>query len=171
LLDEPPDVAWSFWVDGGTRYDPNRYNGILTTAAAMVRADFPDLDVGYNFGSLPTAAVVATGMTLLGLEAYDATWSSKLQQLEALTSLPLWLMSPGFIDGDPVANDPVLAQRVRDQWTWMQHDARVVGDYWFLWCCDDLVTGEKTFYTVGGGQLPLTKHALVDIGQAIRSGH
>ena len=38
LLDEPPDVAWSFWVDGGTRYDPNRYNAILTTAAAMIHA-------------------------------------------------------------------------------------------------------------------------------------
>lgn len=170
LLDEPADVAWSFWVDGGTVYDPNRYNDIITTAVAMVRADFPDLDVSYNFGSLPAGAVVASGPTLIALEAYDATWQSKLQQLEALTPLPLWLMSPGFIDGDPVANDPILAQRVRDQWTWMQHDARIVGDYWFLECCDDTKTGDQMFYTVGGGHLPMTLQALTELGAAIRGG-
>lgn len=170
LADEPPDVAWSFWVpgpNGTTIYDPNRYNSILTTAAAMVRADFSDLDVGYNFGSLPAGAVPASGVTVLGLESYDAAWLTKLQQLEALTRLPLWLMSPGFVDGDPVANDPILAQRVRDQWTWMQQDARIVADYWFLWCCDDTTTGDKSFYTVSGGQLPVTRQTLMDVGAVV----
>lgn len=27
-------------------------------------------------------------------------------------------------------------------------------------CCDDLTTGNKSFYTVGGGALPLTWQAL-----------
>lgn len=170
LLDEPADVAWSFWVDNGTRYDPNRYNGLLTTAAAMVRADFPDLEVGYNFGSLPAGAVVATGITHLGIEAYGADWQQKLQTLETKTPLFIWLMPPAFVDGDPVAADPVLAQRIREEWTWTQHDSRVDGWYWFLWCCDDLITGSKNFYTVSGGQLPLTRQALVDVGAAILRG-
>jgi hypothetical protein len=168
LMDEPPDTAWSFWVDGGTRYDPNRYNGILTTATAMVRADFPDLDVAYNFGSLPDDAVVAAGPTLIAVEGYAADWQAKLTHLETLTSNPLWLIMPGFVDGDPVAADPILAQRVRDQWTWSQHDQRVTGLYYFLQCCEDEETGDKQFHAAGGGHLPLTLAVLQAIGQLIR---
>jgi hypothetical protein len=174
LLDEPPDVAWSFWVDGGTRYDPNRYNAILTTAAAMIHAEVPALDVGYNFGSLPTGAVVANGVTLVGLEAYGPDWQGKLQTLETRTANSLWLMPPAFVDGDPVTADPILAQRVRDQWAWSQHDTRVTGWYWFLWCsqasatCDDTTTGSKSFYTIGGGHLPQTRDVFERIGNEAR---
>lgn len=167
LLDEPADVAWSFWVEGGTRYDPNRYNGILATGAAMVRADFPGLLVGYNFGSLPPTAAVAGSIDVVGIETYGADWQAKLQTLESLTPNFIWLMPPAFVDGDPTTADPILAQRVRDQWAWSEHDTRVTGWYWFLWCCDDTTTGSKSFYTISGGRLPLTAQAIADVGAAI----
>jgi len=167
LADEPPDVAWSFWVDGGTRYDPNRYNGLLSAAASIVDADFPGLAIGYNFGSLPKGANAAAGATLIGLEAYGPDWQSKLQSLETRTPNYIWLMPPGFVQGDP-AKDPEIAQRVRDEWAWAQHDQRVTGLYFFLWCCDDVTTGTKDFYTVSGGHLPLTLQALRDVAYSVR---
>lgn len=170
LLDEPPDVAWSFWVDNGTRYDPNRYNGILTTAAAMIHADVPDLTVAYNVGSVPAGLAIAAGVDLLGLEAYDATWAAKLAIVEGLTAAPIWLFPPAFVDGDPVANDASMAARFQGEFDAAKADPRITGLYAFLWCCDDTTTGDKSFYTVSGGRLPLTRQAFVDVGTAIVGG-
>lgn len=166
LLDEPDAVAWGDMVPGGP-YDANIYNTDIQTACSIVRADFPDLPVAVNYGGAAAGLIVPSCLSRVGLEAYRADWQNQLQMLETQTALPIWLMPPAFATGDPAMADPVLAQRVRDQWAWSQHDARVDGLYYFLQCCDDLVTGSKDFYAVGGGHLPLTRAALEEIGRAI----
>lgn len=168
LLDEPPDVAWSFWVDGGTRYDPNRYNDLMTTAAAMIHADFPRLAVAYNVGSVPAGLAIAPGMNLLGLETYGADWAAKLATVEGLTPTPIWLLPPAFVDGDPVVNDAVVADRFRQEFDAAKADPRITGLYAFLWCCDDTTTGDESFFTVSGPQLPRTREVFESIGREIR---
>jgi len=97
------------------------------------------------------------------LETYDATWHAKLDKLSALTTKTLGLMPPGFVIGDPATQDAVEAEIVRAVWSEAQHNTRITSLTFFIPCCDDTTTGDKNFYTVGGGHLPLTLAALMAI--------
>jgi hypothetical protein len=168
--DEPPDVAWSHWVDGGTRYDPNRYNGDLSIICSTVHADFPDLPCAVNYGSVPDGLQIASGLNHIWLETYDADWHAKLDTLAGLTSLPLGLMPPGFVFGDPAMLDARQAAIVQAEWIEAQANPRITSLVFFLYCCPDLTTGDKNFHTVSGGDLPLTLAALQAVGAAVTRG-
>lgn len=167
LLDEPDSVAWGDMVPGGP-YDPNLYSADITTACAMVHADFPTLDVAVNYGGVPADLRVPSCLSLVGLESYGVDWAAQLRNLETKTSAPIWLLAPAFVDGDPVAQDPLIAARFAAEYDHARRDPRVTGFYPFLWCCDDITTGAMHFYTVSGPQLPMTRAAFESIGRAIR---
>jgi hypothetical protein len=160
LADEPENVAGNDQAPG----DPpnvNQYNGELTAAAMAVhRVWGPDLKVSFNVASVPAGLAIPEGFDRIGLEAYGVDWLANLRNLEALTPLPLLLMPPAFVKGDPATQDAIIAQRIRDEFAYAKTDPRVVGLYWFLWCCDDLTTGTKDFYAAGGASLPLTQAAV-----------
>jgi hypothetical protein len=160
LLDEPEAVAYG---DRGATYDPNLYNADITAAAAIIHADFPAAIVSINYGAVPDGLQVPAGLGRVALEAYDADWRAKLAALEALTPAPIWIMPRAFLHAGDMT-DAAAAQQLRDQAAYAQTDPRVTGLYWFLWCCDDVVTGDKSFYSVSGGQLPLTLAAVKAIG-------
>jgi len=160
LVDEPEAVAWNDHAPSDAP-DVNQYNAELTTAAMLVhRVWGRDLKVSVNFGSVPANLRIADGFDRLALEAYGVDWLANLRNLEALTPLPLLLMPPAFVRGDPRTQDAIVAQRVRDQFEYAKTDPRVVGVYWFLWCCDDTTTGTRDFYAAGGASLPLTQAAV-----------
>ena len=177
LVDEPDAVACGDQDNrdgipcgspGDADWDPNLYNPFISRAAAIIHADLPSVHVGYNVGGGSPAIRIAEGIDLIGLEVYDDDWQPKLQLLETNTSLPIWLLTRAFVNGAPASLDAPTVARLRTQWTWSQHDSRIVAWYPFLECCDDTKTGTGDFYTVGGGHLPLTRQALVEIGMAVR---
>lgn len=90
-----------------------------------------------------------------------------MQGLEALTTAPVWMLPPAFLDAGFESDDTVVAQRLQDEYVHAHTDPRVTGLYAFLWCCDDTVTGNKQFYVAGGGHMPATLSALRAIGRAI----
>lgn len=160
LADEPEAVAWNDHVPSELP-NVNQYNTDLMTAARLVHDVWGrDLVVSINVGSVPADLAIADGLNRIALEAYGADWLTNLRNLEALTPLPLLLMPPAFVQGDPRTQDAIVAQRVRDEFAYAKTDPRVVGLYWFLWCCDDETTGTRDFYAAGGGSLPLTEAAV-----------
>jgi hypothetical protein len=167
IVDEPWDTAWSYQPDGV--YRPNRYNAAITSICARVHADEPQLPCALNVGSLPDNLAIPDGVTLVGIEAYGNDWQTKLLVIERLTSAPIWLMPRAFTDGGD-ATDAEATARLRDQYAYAQIDPRITGLYWFLWCCDDEVTGDRSFFTVSGPQLPLTRAAFEALGRTIVGG-
>jgi hypothetical protein len=160
LADEPESVAWNDHTASDSP-NVNQYNAELTTAATLVhRVWGPGLKVSVNVGSVPPGLAIAGGLDRIALEAYGVDWLANLRNLEALTTLPLLLMPPAFVQGDPHTQDAIVAQRVRDEFAYAKTDPRIVGLYWFLWCCDDPTTGTKNFYAAGGASLPLTQAAV-----------
>jgi hypothetical protein len=160
LADEPESVAWN---DRAADDLPNvnLYNADLTTAAALVhRVWGAELKVSINVAGVPAGLTIPAGFDRIALEAYGVDWLAHLRNLEALTSLPVLLMPPAFVRGDPRSQDAIVSQRVRDQLAYAKTDPRIVGLYWFLWCCDDVTTGTKDFYAAGGMSLPLTQAAV-----------
>jgi len=160
LADEPEAVAWN---DHAPSEPPNvnQYNADLTIAARLVHDVWGrDLDVSINVGSVPADLAIPGGLNRIALEAYGVDWLENLRKLEALTPLPLLLMPPAFVKGDPQTQDAIVAQRIRDEFAYAKTDPRVVGLYWFLWCCDDETTGTRDFHAAGGGSLPLTEAAV-----------
>jgi hypothetical protein len=170
LLDEPDSVACGDQDDrdglpcgtpGDADWNPNLYNDLVTASADLVhRVWGSELKVSINFGSVPASLVVPAGLDRVALEAYGVDWLANLRNLEALTPLPVLLMPPAFVHGDPRAQDAIVAQRIRDEYAYAKNDPRITALYWFLWCCDDLTTGTKDFYAAGGASLPLTQAAV-----------
>jgi hypothetical protein len=160
LADEPESVAWN---DHAPNDPPNvnQYNADLAAASTLVhRVWGPDLKVSINVGAVPAELAIAEGLDRIALEAYGVDWLANLRNLERLTALPLLLMPPAFARGDPTTQDAIVAQRIRDEFAYAKTDPRVVGLYWFLWCCDDRTTGTRDFYAAGGASLPLTQAAV-----------
>jgi hypothetical protein len=170
LADEPEAVACGDQDDrdglpcgtpGDADWNPNLYNELLAKAADLVhRVWGAELKVSINVGSVPAALAIPQGLDRIALEAYGVDWLANLRNLEALTPLPLLLMPPAFVRGDPRSQDAAVAQRIRDEFAYAKTDPRVTGLYWFLWCCDDVTTGTKDFYAAGGESLPLTQAAV-----------
>jgi len=160
LADEPESVAWND-RDPSDPPDVNQYNADVTTAAALVhRVWGSELKVSINIAGVPAGLAIPGGLDRIALEAYGVDWLAHLRNLEALTSAPVLLMPPAFVRGDPQAQDAIVAQRVRDELAYAKTDPRVIGLYWFLWCCDDVTTGTKDFYAAGGLSMPLTQAAV-----------
>ena len=160
LADEPEAVAWNDHTPGDLP-NVNQYNEELTTAATLVHREWgPHLKVSVNVGSVPPDLAIPRGLDRIALEAYGVDWLANLRNLEALTALPLLLMPPAFVQGDPRTQDAIVAQRVRDELAYAKTDPRIVGLFWFLWCCDDQTTGTRDFYAAGGSSLPLTQAAV-----------
>jgi hypothetical protein len=164
--DEPPDVAWSYQANG--IYNPNLYNEALQTICRTVHSSYFDLNCAVNYGSVPEGLVIPSEIDFVWLETYDNKWKDKLTKLQTLTSKPLALMPPGFVIGNPTTLDSEEASIVQAVWEEAQHNERVTLLVFFLWCCDDTGTGDKNFYTVSGGMLPLTLSALQQVGHYIR---
>jgi hypothetical protein len=165
LADEPEAVAWNDHAPSDAP-NVNQYNADLTMAASLVHQVWGrDLKVSMNVGSVPADLAIADGFDRLALEAYGVDWLANLRNLEALTTLPVLLMPPAFVQGDPRTQDAIMAQRVRDEFEYAKTDPRIVGLYWFLWCCDDRTTGTRDFFAAGGASLPLTQAAV----RALRS--
>src|ERR1051326_1255569 len=165
--DEPWDVAWSYWQHGV--YMPNRYNADIARICAMVHGDFPDLPCAVNVGSVPAALQIPAGVNEVWIESYDADWRVQPDAIAGRNSATLALMPPGFVAGDPAVLDAQKAALVQAEWIEAQANPRVQLLVWFLWCCDDTVTGDRNFYSVSGGRLPQTLAALVDVGQQMRT--
>lgn len=68
LLDEPDSVAFGDKPTSG--YDPNLYNDIITTACAMVHANFPSVTVALNYGGAEPGLQVPACLGLVGVETY-----------------------------------------------------------------------------------------------------
>ncbi len=178
LADEPDSVACGDQLDtdgkpcgtpGDGDWNPNLYNADLSRAAAIIHADLPTVRVGVNFGGVPSSLRVADGLDVVGLEAYGVDWAAQLRNLKAIWSRAIVLMPPLFVDGDPDATDPDLAIRVREEYEAAKADPQVIALYGFG-CGDDTTTGDKSFFTICGPRLPLTRHAFVDVGTAIARG-
>jgi len=141
--------------------DVSQHNADITAAAALVRRVWGgELKVSINIAGVPAGLTIPEGLDRIALEGYGVDWLAHLRNLEAITPLPVLLTPPAFVRGAPQAQDAIVAQRVRNELAYAKTDRRVIGLYWFLWCCDDVTTGAKNFYAAGGMSLPLTQAAV-----------